>query len=201
MKLVVGLGNPGREYEETRHNAGFLVVDYLAREEGLSFGCSDFHADLARGRVAGQEVLLAKPQTYMDLSGLAVGALVRWYKLDPTADLLVVSDDLDLPLGRLRLRARGSHGGHRGLLSIINELGTSDFARLRIGIGRPGEHETAKDKVLGVFPEEEGRILDEVIVAAAGAIRTWLVEGTEAAMNRYNSFRASLAAGGEGNAK
>ncbi|MDK2784404.1 MAG: peptidyl-tRNA hydrolase, family [Bacillota bacterium] len=201
MKLVVGLGNPGREYEETRHNAGFLVVDYLAREEGLTFGSSDFRADLARGRVAGQEVLLAKPQTYMNLSGLAVGPLVRWYKLDPTADLLVVSDDLDLPLGRLRLRARGSHGGHRGLLSIINELGTTDFARLRLGIGRPGEHETAKDKVLGTFTEEEGRILDEVILAAVGAIRTWLAEGTEAAMNRYNGFKAPSAADEGGGAR
>ncbi|BCV23520.1 aminoacyl-tRNA hydrolase [Gelria sp. Kuro-4] len=190
MKLVAGLGNPGREYEETRHNAGFLVVDYLAREEKLTFAASDFHAALARGRVAGVDVVLAKPQTYMNLSGLAVGALVRWYKLDPSEDLLVVSDDLDLPLGRLRLRARGSHGGHRGLLSIISELGTSDFARLRLGIGRPEGSESAKDKVLGAFSEEEGRILDEVIVAAAAAIRTWLAEGAAAAMNRHNSFQA-----------
>lgn len=190
MKLVVGLGNPGREYEETRHNAGFLVVDYLACSEGLAFAASDFHAALARGRVTGEEVLLAKPQTYMNLSGLAVCALVRWYKLDPSKDLLVVSDDLDLPLGRLRLRARGSHGGHRGLLSIISELGTSDFARLRLGIGRPENGDDAKDKVLGVFSEEEGRILDEVIAAAAAAIRTWLTEGVEAAMNRHNSFQA-----------
>lgn len=190
MRMVVGLGNPGREYEETRHNAGFLAVDYLARAEGLTFASSDFSATLARGRISGQDVLLAKPLTYMNLSGLAVGALVRWYKLDPREDLLVISDDLDLPLGRLRLRARGSHGGHRGLLSIINELGTSDFARLRIGIGRPGERESVIDKVLGEFSDAEGRILDEVIGTAADAIRTWLTAGIQEAMNRYNAFAA-----------
>ena len=125
MKLVVGLGNPGREYEETRHNAGFLVLDYLAREEGLTFTRSKFQALLARGSIAGTDVLLVKPLTYMNLSGLAVAGLLRWYKLDSRHDLLVVSDDLDLPLGRLRVRMRGSHGGQRGLLSIICLLYTS----------------------------------------------------------------------------
>ncbi|NLG86072.1 MAG: aminoacyl-tRNA hydrolase [Firmicutes bacterium] len=190
MKLVVGLGNPGREYEDTRHNAGFLVVDYMAREEGFTFSPSRFGALLARGTVVGQDVLLAKPQTYMNLSGLAVAGLMRFYKLNPRDDLLVISDDLDLPLGRLRFRMRGSHGGQRGLLSIMTELGTEEFCRLRVGIGRPDQNEDAKHHVLSSFSAEENLILDEVILAATGAIRTWLSQGPIEAMNRFNSFDA-----------
>ncbi|HHT70421.1 MAG: aminoacyl-tRNA hydrolase [bacterium] len=190
MKLVVGLGNPGREYEETRHNAGFLVLDYLAREEGLTFTRSKFQALLARGSIAGTDVLLVKPLTYMNLSGLAVAGLLRWYKLDSRHDLLVVSDDLDLPLGRLRVRMRGSHGGQRGLLSIINELGSAEFTRLRLGIGRPGESEDAKEHVLSTFDPQEEPMLDEVILAAADAVRTWLSQGPIETMNRFNGFDA-----------
>ena len=190
MKLVVGLGNPGREYEETRHNAGFLVLDYLAREEGLTFTRSKFQALLARGSIAGTDVLLVKPLTYMNLSGLAVAGLLRWYKLDSRHDLLVVSDDLDLPLGRLRVRMRGSHGGQRGLLSIINELGSAEFTRLRLGIGRPGESEDAKEHVLSTFDPQEEPMLDEVILAAADAVRTWLSQGPIETMNRFNGFEA-----------
>ena len=190
MKLVVGLGNPGREYEETRHNAGFLVLDYLAREEGLTFTRSKFQALLARGSIAGTDVLLVKPLTYMNLSGLAVAGLLRWYKLDSRHDLLVVSDDLDLPLGRLRVRMRGSHGGQRGLLSIINELGSAEFTRLRLGIGRPGESEDAKEHVLATFDPQEEPMLDEVILAAADAVRTWLSQGPIETMNRFNGFDA-----------
>ncbi len=190
MKLVVGLGNPGREYEETRHNAGFLVLDYLAREEGLTFTRSKFQALLARGSIAGTDVLLVKPLTYMNLSGLAVAGLLRWYKLDSRHDLLVVSDDLDLPLGRLRVRMRGSHGGQRGLLSIIKELGSAEFTRLRLGIGRPGESEDAKEHVLSTFDPQEEPMLDEVILAAADAVRTWLSQGPIETMNRFNGFDA-----------
>ena len=190
MKLVVGLGNPGRKYEETRHNAGFLVLDYLAREEGLTFTSSKFNASVARGMVAGVDGLLAKPLTYMNLSGLAVAALTHWYKLNPRHDLLVISDDLDLPLGRLRVRMRGSHGGQRGLLSIIDELGTEEFSRLRLGIGRPEGNEDAKRHVLSTFDSVEEPILDEVILAAADAVCTWLSEGAIEAMNRYNGFDA-----------
>jgi PTH1 family peptidyl-tRNA hydrolase len=190
MKLVVGLGNPGREYEETRHNAGFLVVDYLAHAEGVTFSPSRFQALLARATIGDHIVLLVKPQTYMNLSGLAVAALVRFYKLDPKDDLLIVSDDLDLPLGRLRFRMRGSHGGQRGLLSIINELGTDEFSRLRLGIGRPLENEDAKGHVLSVFDPEEEPVLDEVILTAAGAVCTWIKKGPIEAMNSFNSFDA-----------
>ncbi|MGI6605248.1 MAG: aminoacyl-tRNA hydrolase [bacterium] len=192
MKLVVGLGNPGREYEETRHNAGFLVLDYLARSEGIAFKLSRFYAELGRGQVSGADVLLAKPLTYMNRSGLAVGGLVRWYKLDPSSELLVISDDLDLPLGRLRIRRQGSHGGHRGLLSVIEELDSHEFVRLRIGIGRPAGAESVIDKVLGSFTAAEGQILDEVIAVAADAVRTWLSAGTEEAMNRYNGFQVEI---------
>lgn len=190
MKLVVGLGNPGRKYEQTRHNVGFLVVDYLARQEGLTFSRSKFCALYAQGSVDGRALLLAKPLTYMNLSGLAVSGLARWYKLDPEHDLLVVSDDLDLPLGRLRLRRCGSHGGQRGLESIIGELGSEKFTRLRVGIGRPGESKDAKEYVLSAFDSLEEPILDEVILAAADAVRTWLVQGPVEAMNRFNGYDA-----------
>ncbi|HKM38692.1 MAG TPA: aminoacyl-tRNA hydrolase [bacterium] len=197
MKLVVGLGNPGREYEETRHNAGFLVLDYLARQEGLTFTHSKFKLLAARGLVAETDALLIKPLIYMNRSGIAVSSLLRWYKLDPAKDLLVVSDDMDLPLGRLRIRSHGSHGGQRGLLSIISELGSEEFTRLRIGIGRPEENNSAKEHVLSTFWPEEEPILDEVIVAAAEAIRAWLAFGPLEAMNRFNGFIAGSESRGQ----
>ena len=190
MKLVVGLGNPGRKYEETRHNAGFLVVDYLAHNEDISFYPSRFQALLARMGGPNRDVFLVKPQTYMNLSGLAVKGLVQFYKLDPKADLLVISDDLDLPLGKIRFRTHGSHGGQRGLLSIINELSTDRFCRLRLGIGRPAENRDAVDHVISAFNANEEAMVDQVIIAGVNAVRTWLKHGPEMVMNRYNNFDA-----------
>lgn len=183
-KLVVGLGNPGREYARSRHNVGFMVADALARKSGLRFGHRWSGAHVAVGRIAGVEVALAKPQTYMNRSGDSVRSLLRRLGLSP-ADLLVVCDDLDRSFGRLRLRERGSSGGQRGLQSIIDRLGTDEFARLRVGIGRPEPSEAA-EYVLAEFSPEERAQLRDVVDRAVGAVETWLAEGPAAAMNRFN---------------
>lgn len=184
----MGLGNPGPQYARNRHNAGFQCLNYLAKEHRLAFSEKGGHARLALGRMGGQEVVLAKPQTYMNLSGRSLAALKSRYRLS-LGDILVVHDDVDLPLGRLRLRARGGAGGHRGLESIIQALASQDFARLRIGVGRPqaaGE-EGLRDYVLSDFTPEEVAVLREVFPRAAEAVLCALEEGLEAAMNRYNA--------------
>jgi PTH1 family peptidyl-tRNA hydrolase len=182
--LIVGLGNPGKEYAETRHNVGFRCVDELARRGGLRWEKPRLKAEQARGRLAGRDVTLAKPQTYMNLSGVAVVQLVRWYKV-PLGDLLVISDDLDLPFGQLRLRGEGSAGGQGGLKSIVQQLRSDAFARLRVGIGRP-QWGDPKDYVLNRFTREQAAEVDEIVRRAADAAEVWLAEGPIAAMNRYN---------------
>jgi PTH1 family peptidyl-tRNA hydrolase len=187
VKIIVGLGNPGMRYAHTRHNVGFDTVDALAQSEGIAWGKRRFHAALAEGTIGSQRVLLAKPQTYMNDSGLAVGELVRFYKLD-LADLLVVCDDLDLPLGRVRLRVRGAAAGQHGMESIIQHLGgRNGFPRLRIGIGRPVQGRDENVDFLLSRPTRDERIaLDSAIERATDAILVYLAEGIEAAMNRYN---------------
>ncbi|MCL4466639.1 MAG: aminoacyl-tRNA hydrolase [Chloroflexi bacterium] len=185
MWLVVGLGNPGRQYERSRHNVGFRCLDLVAGRLGVGFTRRGFNSLLATGVLGGQRVLLAKPQTYMNLSGQAVGALTRYYGLRP-AIVLVIYDDMDLPLGRLRVRERGSSGGHRGLQSIIDDLGTQEFPRLRIGIGRSDTIAGAA-YVLGRFAPEEETVLAETVARAADAVEVALSEGPAAAMNRFNS--------------
>ena len=185
MKLIVGLGNPGAKYAATRHNVGFMVLDRLAKVGGVSVTKKLCNALVATAEIAGEKVCLAKPQTYMNLSGEAVGCLLRYYKLS-SADLLVIYDDRDLPLGRIRLRERGSAGGHRGIASIIAVLGTSDFPRLRIGIGRPREL-GAVEHVLGTFSADEQPVIAQAIDRAAEAIETALKEGLEVAMNKFNA--------------
>lgn len=183
MKIIVGLGNPGREYAQTRHNIGFMVVDRLAQLASASGWKRRFQADLCETVFEGEPVVLVKPQTYMNLSGHAVRQVVHWYRV-PVSDLLVIFDDLDLPFGALRLRARGSAGGHRGLASIIEQLGTQDVPRLRIGIGRgPGE---ATAHVLSRFTSEEAQRLPLIIDRAVEAVRLWLTAGITAAMNEIN---------------
>ncbi|HEY8370827.1 MAG TPA: aminoacyl-tRNA hydrolase [Thermodesulfobacteriota bacterium] len=202
MRIIAGLGNPGPQYETTRHNVGFLVVDALADAHGLVFGPRKFDALTARGRVAGEEVLLAKPLTYMNLCGRSLAPLAAFHKVAPS-DLLVVHDDLDLELGRIQLRERGGDGGHNGLRSIIAELGTRDFARLRVGIGRPRPPEGAPpgaaaaarrgqvvDYVLSPFTDEELPILERVIARAVEAIESVLRDGIARAMNRFNQLLA-----------
>jgi PTH1 family peptidyl-tRNA hydrolase len=184
-KLIIGLGNPGPRYARNRHNVGFIVLDRLAAAQHLAFGHRRFNAQLADGHINGQRILLAKPQTYMNLSGSSVTKLVAFYRVS-IHDIIVIYDDLDLPLGRIRLRARGGAGGHHGMESIIAALGDNDFARLRIGIGRPDTREDI-GHVLGNFSVEESKLLDEIIPSAIEAIMVWLREGIEKAMNEFNS--------------
>jgi PTH1 family peptidyl-tRNA hydrolase len=188
MKLIAGLGNPGLRYARTRHNVGFDTVELIARREGWSFDQRRSQALLAGGVIVAEKVLLAKPQTYMNDSGAAVGALVRFYKLDPATDLLVICDDLDLPLARMRLRGRGAAGGQHGLESIIRHLSANTFARLKIGIGRPPNGRWENVDFLLSQPRGDERIaLDTAIERAADAALCWLTEGIEPAMNRFNA--------------
>ncbi|RMF48704.1 MAG: aminoacyl-tRNA hydrolase [Chloroflexota bacterium] len=183
--LIVGLGNPGREYERTRHNIGFRVVESLATKHGLSFSKKQAKALLAEGTIAERRVLLAKPQTYMNLSGQSVGPLVAYYNL-PLTNVLIILDDLDIPLGTLRLRPSGSAGGQRGLKSILDQLGTQAVARLRFGIGRPPGRLEAAAYVLQPFSAEEQLLVAETVDRAVRAVETWLQFGIEIAMARYN---------------
>lgn len=185
MYLIVGLGNPGKEYANTRHNVGFMVLDALAKKYGLSFGKKEKKADTASGTILGKKVLLARPQTYMNLSGEAARGLMDFYKID-IDHVLVVSDDLDIPLGTLRLRANGGAGGQRGVKSIIQHLGTQDFNRVRFGIGRPPGKMEPSAYVLQAFKGDDEILAQEVIDRAVKAIETWLTEGIEAAMNKHN---------------
>ena len=180
-KLIVGLGNPGPRYAFNRHNAGFQCLDRLARKHGLSFTKTQFRAHLASGEIEGTKVILAKPLTFMNLSGEAIRPLVRWYKVH-LQDLLVIYDDLDLPLGKLRLRPKGGAGGHRGMLSIIEALGTQDFPRLRLGIGRPVTGD-AVTYVLSDFTPEEQKVMEEAYQKAITTVEVFLTQGLEAALN------------------
>jgi PTH1 family peptidyl-tRNA hydrolase len=183
VKIVVGLGNPGREYTATRHNVGFMVVNRLARLAQGTAVKKRFRSEIVEGMLDGEKLVLVAPQTYMNLSGHAVREVVNWYHL-PVEELIVVADDLDLPFGTLRMRARGSAGGHNGLASIIEQLGTQDVPRLKIGIGRgPG---SASARVLSRFSPEEDKALSDVIDRAAAGVRLWAHEGVIAAMNEVN---------------
>jgi peptidyl-tRNA hydrolase, PTH1 family len=186
MFLIVGLGNPGEQYTKNRHNVGFQSVKYLADRHGWSFNEKHGKARIATGAIHGQRVTLAKPFTYMNASGEAVAPLVRWHKLDVGRELLVVYDDLDLPFGTLRLRATGSAGGQKGMQSIIGHLGTFDFARLRVGIGRPPAEWDTRDFVLGNWSRAEVEHLPELYTRVADAIELFVAEGIIAAMNRFN---------------
>jgi PTH1 family peptidyl-tRNA hydrolase len=183
MKMIAGLGNPGREYAKTRHNLGFMIVDELARRAAATPGRSRFKAEITDATIAGERVVLLKPQTYMNLSGHAVREAAAWYKVAKT-DILVVYDDLDLPFGAIRMRAEGSAGGHNGMKSIAEQLGGNAIPRMRIGIGRG--HGVAVAQVLSRFAAEEERLLPEIIAAAADCVTLWLREGIVAAGNRCN---------------
>ncbi len=187
IRLIVGLGNPGREYESTRHNVGFWWVDELARLQQLGFrNESKFHGLTARGQLHGHEVLLLKPQTFMNVSGRSVAALAQFYKIAP-AEMLVVHDELDLPPGVARLKIGGGHGGHNGLKDIIAQLGTKDFWRLRIGIGHPGDRAEVVNYVLS-DPRREERELMEKAMQKAQEVAHLVIEGkTEAAMLKLHS--------------
>jgi PTH1 family peptidyl-tRNA hydrolase len=187
MKLIVGLGNPGREYRDTRHNVGFLVVDDIARRHNLSFAMapSQIPDAMIAKKFGADGLLVAKPLTFMNNSGEAVSALARYYDFS-IGDLLVVVDEVALPFGRLRARARGSAGGHNGLKSVIARLGTTEFARLRLGVGRGDARRDLADHVLSKFEADEQSALEEFITRAADAAEMFAAEGIEKVMNTYN---------------
>jgi PTH1 family peptidyl-tRNA hydrolase len=192
VKLIVGLGNPGREYRETRHNVGFMVVDEIARRYALSWAQAPSQvpdAFIAK-RYGAEPVLLAKPLTYMNLSGDAVAALMRYYDV-PAQDALIVVDEADLPFGKLRARARGSSGGHTGIKSIIDRLGTTEFSRLRLGVGRGDDRRKLRDHVLSTFEQSERAELESFIARAADAAEMFAAEGILKVMNTYNAETAA----------
>jgi peptidyl-tRNA hydrolase, PTH1 family len=187
MKLVIGLGNPGPEYERTRHNVGFRVVDKLAAKLGWKWTERRSRAILASGTIGSEKVVLVKPITYMNLSGAAVGELVRWYKIQPE-DVLVIFDDLDLPVGKIRLRTKGSAAGHNGLDDIIRHLHTNAFPRLRIGIGHPtNSRMNGRDYVLGIPPGDERILLEAAEDRAVEAIQLAITQGIGTTMNLVNA--------------
>jgi PTH1 family peptidyl-tRNA hydrolase len=185
MKVIVGLGNPGRQYAGTRHNVGYAVVDYLASAPGVGPFRSQFQALVAEAAEGGEKVLYVKPETFMNLSGRAVRQVVDFYKL-PLEHLLVVSDDFNLPLGKLRARAKGSHGGQNGLRNIQEQLGTDGYPRLRIGVGEPAPGE-AVDHVLSRFKPGERKAVEDAVAAAAAAVLVWVRHGIDACMNAANA--------------
>ena len=187
MKVVVGLGNPGSEYERTPHNIGFMVVECLAERLGCRLKSSArFEARVGSANHAGEELILVQPQTFMNNSGKAVGLVLNYRKVSPE-DLLVIVDDADIPLGNLRLRKKGGSGGHRGLASISVVLGTPDYGRIRVGIGRGVRRSDLVDHVLGAFERDEWTIARTAVETAAEAVLGVVEQGMDAAMNRFNS--------------
>jgi PTH1 family peptidyl-tRNA hydrolase len=185
VKVVVGLGNPGKRYERTRHNVGFLVLDRLADAHGIGITKKKRRSLMGEWRMDGERILLVKPQTYMNRCGDVVAELFRYFPLS-LQDLVVIHDDLDLPFGRIRIRPKGSAAGHRGVQSIMEVLGDENFFRVRVGIGRPPAGETATDYVLEDFAREEAARLDSIVARAADGVETLLREGPVPAMDKFN---------------
>jgi len=185
VKLLVGLGNPGRKYERTRHNLGFLVIDHIAMQNEVVVKKKLCNALTGEWSSSGEKILLVKPQTYMNRSGQAVKGLIREFRASPQ-DLVAIYDDLDLPFGRIRIRPKGSAGGHRGLLSIMESVAGAPFYRIRIGIGRPPEGVNAEDYVLEPFNSQEVSELSDLVSRAAEAALTLLKDGGQRAMERFN---------------
>lgn len=186
MYLIVGLGNYAKEYENTRHNIGFDVIDRLAEEENIAVLEKKHRAVIGKGIVAGEKCILAKPVTFMNLSGECVRELIDYYKVDETTELIVISDDISLAVGQLRVRKKGSAGGHNGLKNIIAHLGHDSFIRIKTGIGEKPKGWDLADYVLGHFSAQERKLMDEAAARAAEAIRKIIAQGADAAMNEYN---------------
>lgn len=186
MYLIAGLGNPGRQYENTKHNVGFNAIDYLVEEYRVPQEGIKHKAMYGKGIIAGQKVILAKPLTYMNLSGEAIRALVDYYKIDPETELIVLYDDISLSPGQLRIRKKGSAGGHNGIKNIIAQLGTDVFARVKIGVGEKPKNWDLADYVLSPFGKEERTLVNEAISDAANAVEMIVQEDIDGAMNKYN---------------
>ena len=190
MYLIAGLGNPGREYENTRHNAGFASIDRLAERNHISIDMKKFPALCGTGYIGGQKVLLLKPQTYMNLSGESLRAACDFFKIDPEQELIVIYDDISLAPGQLRIRAKGSAGGHNGIKSIISHLGTQVFLRVKVGVGEKPQGWDLADYVLGHFSKEEQQVMQESFDRAADAAAALLSEEVQQVMNEYNTHKA-----------
>ncbi|MGL5541527.1 MAG: aminoacyl-tRNA hydrolase [Erysipelotrichaceae bacterium] len=184
MKLIVGLGNPGKQYEQTRHNAGFMVIDTLSKELGVGVTTNKFKGLIGETRVGSEKVILLKPQTYMNLSGESVQAAMRFYNLEPE-DVLVIYDDLDLPVGKIRIREKGSAGGQNGMKNIIQHLGTQTFGRIRVGIDKDKQIATV-DYVLGKFRPDQQEPFQQACDQAQKAAIDWVKNGLASAMNQFN---------------
>ncbi len=186
MYIIVGLGNPGKQYENTRHNIGFDVIEKLAEEENVAVLEKKHKAIIGKGYVAGQKCILAKPQTFMNLSGESVRELIDYYKVDETTQLIVISDDISLDVGQLRIRKKGSAGGHNGLKNIIAQLGHDSFIRIKMGVGEKPKGYDLADYVLGHFSVEERKLMDKAAQKAVEAIRMIITQDADMAMNAYN---------------
>lgn len=186
MYIIAGLGNPGREYEGTRHNVGFQVIDAIAWKYNIEVDTKKRRAFIGKGVMGGHKVILAKPQTYMNLSGESIKSLVDFYKINPERELLVIYDDISLEVGQLRIRGRGSAGGHNGVKSIISHLGGEIFPRMKIGVGNKPPRIDLADYVLGRFTRGESEIMEDGLREAVQAIQLYLEEGQQAAMNEFN---------------
>lgn len=189
MYIIAGLGNPTRQYDKTRHNVGFDCIDQLAEKYSITVNENKCKALIGSGVIEGQKVLLVKPQTYMNASGDAIEALIRYYKLDPSEDLLVIFDDISLPPGGIRIRKKGSAGGHNGIKSIIARTGTQDFARVKIGVGQKPEGWDLADHVLGRFLKEDRQLVDNAIDHAVAAAAMIARGDIDEAMNQFNAKR------------
>jgi len=186
MFLIAGLGNPGRQYEKTRHNMGFDTIDELIERHRIPQGGIAHKAMYGKGMIAGEKVLAVKPLTYMNLSGEAIREYVNYYKMNPETELIVIYDDIDLDPGQIRIRKKGSAGGHNGIKSIIAQIGTQNFYRIKVGVGAKPKGWDLADYVLGRFSPEERELVDKAICDAADAVEMILKDGIEAAMNHYN---------------
>ena len=185
MRIIAGLGNPGKEYEGTRHNAGFVAVQKLAHKNDIAIGSFERHALTGKGNIEGEKALLVMPQTYMNLSGVAIRSLLDYYK-EPVSSLIVLYDDISLDPGRIRIRQKGSAGGHNGIKNIIAELGTDEFDRVKIGVGQKPPRFDLVDWVLGRFKKEDLTEMEKAIEKTAEAVECMIKEGAPVAMNRFN---------------
>lgn len=190
MKLIVGLGNPGRDYAGTRHNIGFGVIARISDQYNIPLSSKEHKAVCGKGFIGGEKVIIAQPQTYMNLSGESVRSIADYYKIEPE-DIIIAFDDIDLEVGQLRVRRKGSAGGHNGIKSIIQHLGTNEFPRVKVGVGAKPEGGDLVRHVLGRFSREDEKAMGEVLDLAVKAVEMIVTEGVDAAMNRYNAKRKS----------
>ncbi len=192
MYIIAGLGNPGKEYDNTRHNIGFAAIDYIAETYGISVDDKKFKAKIGKGMIEGEKVILLKPQTYMNLSGESIRLALDFFKVDEKTELLVLFDDISLDVGQLRIRKKGSAGGHNGLKNIISHLGHDSFQRIKIGVGEKPKGYDLADYVLGHFSKDEMKRMDETVIQVNQAVKSIVTDGIENAMNQFNKKQETL---------